>query len=204
MKPAMKLEGTRVGRLTVIERLHPNDRRGNTRWLCRCDCGAEIESVGVRLNAGRTLSCGCLRHEQAMKAVITHGKSRTRVYKIWFYMKRRCADPRNKNYNRYGGRGITVCDRWMKFENFYADMGDPTDGETIDRIDNDGPYSPDNCRWADRRTQRRNNSQNIIVQVNGKDITLADACDALGANHQRIYTRMRRGMSFQEAIEYGS
>jgi hypothetical protein len=199
MKPASELEGHVFGRLTVKHRIYPN-RNGNTVWHCECQCGNAKDAVAVQLRAGRTQSCGCLRLDRNLEAVITHGKSKTRVYKIWFGMTRRCRNPDNKNYDRYGARGIYVCDRWHKFENFIADMGEPPAASTLERLDNDGPYSPDNCCWASRKDQSRNTSVSIIVEFDGRKMSLPEACELTGLKYESVYMRMRRGMPFADAV----
>jgi hypothetical protein len=154
------LTGKRFGRLVVLA-LHPErSRLGLARWVCRCDCGSERIVCGTSLRSGATKSCRCLLKEMLAKRVTKHGHTkhglRSRAYKCWEGMKNRCFSPRARAYPWYGGRGITVCERWLIFENFYADMGDPPPGLSLDRINNNGNYEPGNCRWATAAEQLAN------------------------------------------------
>jgi len=142
-------------RLTVIECVGTNERN-NLLWKCQCECGNIAIIVSCSLLSRMTKSCGCYGREQSRIENTTHGKSKSSEYRIWSGIIQRCTNPNNNRYSDYGGRGITVCDRWLKFENFYADMGDRPDGMSIDREDNDGNYEPDNCRWATDEEQRYN------------------------------------------------
>ena len=150
--------GKRFGRLKVVEAFSKN---GNGKSKCKCDCGKEIEVSISAVTGGKTKSCGCLAIEKSAprmrKLATTHGMSSTKEYKVWVSMKSRCFYPSSCNWKNYGGRGITACERWLKFENFIADMGRrPSDAHSLDRIDYNGNYCPENCRWATDDIQREN------------------------------------------------
>lgn len=170
--PFKDLTGQRFGRLVAIRRIEPAQgaTRRRTMWLCQCDCGQQCEKCGWQLGR-RIRSCGCLQQESRITANATHGHSsrrrgnkQTTTYTIWLNMLKRCANPRDTHYDRYGGRGITVCDRWRQsFEAFIADMGERPDGLTLERKENDGDYEPGNCRWATRAEQSRNSSSTKLT-----------------------------------------
>lgn len=149
--------GEKFSRLTLISEIRTGPRN-RLAYLCRCDCGEERVVLKENLTTGRQRSCGCLSRETAKKVgerTKTHGMHKTRVYRIWAQMKRRCQVPSNGAYERYGAKGVTVCDRWQNFENFYEDMGDDN-GLTIDRINNELGYFKENCRWATWSEQAKN------------------------------------------------
>lgn len=148
------LTGRVFERLTVVERCHL--RNGRPRWVCRCICRTLKSVAACELKAGKTKSCGCLNAESRRTKAVRHGFNRTATYVCWSNMLARCGNANRPDFKNYGGRGIAVCERWLEFQNFLADMGEKPRGLSIDRIDNDGNYEPDNCRWATPSEQRRN------------------------------------------------
>jgi hypothetical protein len=166
----INLIGKRFGRL-VVTAYAGKDKRGHAFWRAVCDCGNIVAVKGNNLMWGHTKSCGCLQKEVCRKlTVIKHGEARygkkSKEYGIWIAMKQRCCNSKTLNYQRYGGRGITVCDRWKNsFANFLADMGRCPAGLSLDRIDNNGNYEPSNCRWATPKEQSNNRNPKGYLKV---------------------------------------
>jgi len=196
---AAKLDGQRFGRLTVLWR-GPNhvEPSGATRsaWQCRCDCGNGVVVTGHALSKGHTRSCGCLTKEKPIK----HGMARKPIYRVWWSMLQRCTNPNIPAFKSYGGRGITLCDRWMKFEDFFADMGEPEPGMTLERIDNDKGYSPDNVRWASRLEQAQNRRTNTHLTHAGQTLTLAEWGRVTGLGKGTITRRYLAGWSPESIV----
>lgn len=162
------LKGAVFGRLRVVSFSHRN-KKLTQHWACLCECGTKTIVSGYHLRMGETRSCGCFARDVATKNLTTHGqasklKGSSRAYKTWVSMRRRCrGGPATHSYRYYRALGVTVCKRWVKFENFFEDMGERPEGHTLDRIDPYGNYSKKNCRWATPETQRLNQRKRVPV-----------------------------------------
>lgn len=171
-------------------------------WLCECQCGEKRMVMAGHLKAGRSRSCGCLSREISSRVKTTHGKSKTRIYKIWKGIRKRCLSKTEKAYVNYGGRGIKICSRWNSFENFLFDMGyPPSISHSVDRIDNDGHYCPENCRWVTDTEQANNKRTNKMLTIKGKRMTLAEASRTFPSlSYSTIRARLRAGWSDEQAV----
>lgn len=199
------ITGKRFGRYTVLKRVE-NSANRKARWLCRCDCGTEKVVTGYYLRKGRTKSCGCYNRDLITKVGknnTMHGLSHTRLYVIWNGMVRRCHNPKAQRYESYGGRGITVCDEWLNdFMTFraWALSHGYHDDLSIDRIDNNKGYNPDNCRWATDSEQANNMSSNTMITFNGKTQNMKQWSIELGISYIALVCRFERGWSVERAF----
>jgi len=190
------LTGQRFGRLLVLEQAETLSP-GNARWKCQCDCGSVTYSQGGTLRTGRHLSCGCLQRERATK----HGMERSVEYMTWAQMKSRCINPNHRSYGAYGGRGITVCKRWLSsFEKFFADMGNRPEGHSLERINNEKGYSPSNCRWASTKDQNNNRRNNVRLVMDGKSQTLTEWADKYDISPITVKSRLKAGWPVADAL----
>jgi len=198
------VSGQRFGRLVAVS-FDSRGPRGRALWSFRCDCGTEATKRTDAVLSGQVQSCGCLQRESRKLVNTKHGQNPkggpTPEYRCWQNMMTRC---RNQNYEKrhsYGGRGISVCERWENFEAFFADMGQrPSPAHSIDRVDNDGNYEPGNCRWATLAEQTRNRRSNHIITFQGQQMCLKDACALAGQPYKTVWTRVKRGYSVEEAL----
>lgn len=199
-KTSRDLTGQRCSRLTVLnEAGRSKDRK--ILWLCRCDCGTQSIVSGKRLRNGESKSCGCLAAEVLAARNHKHGQVGTRLYRIWKGMMTRCTNPTDRNFQKYGARGIAVCDRWKSFESFYEDMADGyADHLTLDRIDAKGNYEPGNCRWATQIEQQRNRTNNRLITYQGATKSLAEWCEQLGLSYRVVIQRLGYGWSVERAF----
>lgn len=187
------ITGKRFGRLIAINWSHKKGKFSY--WNCKCDCGNEKTIQLTNLTQGKTTSCGCYLKEKAKADNTSHDKSRTSEYRIWASMKSRCFNIKSTGYKNYGGRGITVCEKWLKFEGFIEDMGKkPFSDAQIDRIDNNGNYCKENCKWSTRKEQQKNNRYNVkVIDVKTGKIypTLRAAAEDIEMNESTLALQLK-------------
>jgi hypothetical protein len=191
------ITGNRYGRLVAI-------RRAGKKWEFRCDCGHTKEILATNAKRGHTQSCGCFHKENSAKvgrSTVKHGYAGSSEYDAWSGMHQRCGNPKDKDYGKYGGRGIKVCERWSKFDRFIEDMGDkPTKRHSLDRIDVNGDYAPENCRWATTKVQNGNKRCNIRVSAFGKSGCLADFISYHSPHYHMAQILIRKGIEPSQAV----
>lgn len=204
--PKDDLVGRTFSQLTVRRFAgYPERHPSKAQWLCDCSCGTHGLTVfGYNLKNGNTNSCGCFKIAQTKKTNSTHRQSKTRLYSVYHVMLARCYDPENARYPLYGARGIRVCRRWRGkngFVNFAADMGErPRRKLSLERKNNNGPYSSINCRWASQKEQTRNRRGNVVAVFRGHKACLAEHCERLGVPYSRVHWRIQRGWSLERAL----
>lgn len=208
MPNAKDITGQRFGRLVALKRVE-NDKDGNAMWQCRCDCGNFCTVMGSSMRKGNSKSCGCLQKEAVSRNNFKHGsanrKDRSAIYRSWNAMKQRCNNPNCGEYMHYGGRGISYCKEWEDFSNFmqWALKNGWKSGLTIDRIDNDKGYYPDNCRWITRAEQNRNQSRTHIIMDGDKRLTASQVGKMIGVSSHTMakWCREENIKTLSDALE---
>lgn len=199
------LTGKKFGKLTVIKRVG-SDKYKNAIWLCRCDCGKETVKITSRLKSGYTKSCGCLTVQKLLERNTKHNQANTRLYKIYKGLLQRCYITSNPAYKNYGGRGIRICDEWVDkksgFINFYnwAISNGYKGNLSIDRINNNGNYEPNNCRWATRKQQSNNRRNSHYITYNGETHTLKEWTEILNISYSMLSHRIQRNWDLEKAL----
>lgn len=206
MKEYQDLTGKRFGRLIVLQRaqnLVSKSGRNYIRWMCQCNCGNICTVLGDNLKYGRTLSCGCYKKEHLSSLKSTHGQTDSRLYGVWQSMKARCYNAHSTHYDRYGGRGISLCDEWKNsFQTFsdWATQNGYRDGLSIERIDNDGDYTPDNCRWATMKEQANNRESNVRIAYRGEEHTATEWAAIVHISAKTLFSRIYAGWSVERVL----
>ena len=201
MSQLIDLSGQRFGSLTVLYRDPSETRYG--KWICLCDCGNQSSVYSSNLRRGTTVSCGCKKSGRIATINKTHGMSRTRLHTEWTNMRRRCYNHKIKDWPDYGGRGIEVCPEWRdSFEAFrdWALANGYQDDLTLDRKDNDGSYSPENCRWITMKEQQNNRRNNRLITFNGRTQTMSQWADENGIKRETVWLRLKKGWPIERAL----
>lgn len=199
--------GLRFGRLTTVSVSDKRNKHGRYPWLCICDCGSKMLVQPEHLFKKATVSCGCFQVQRTIernKANTKHGHCvgpvMSPTHNTWASMKQRCLDVDSDNYPKYGGAGITICERWTVFENFLADMGERPDGCTLDRIDNSKGYSRENCRWATPKEQARNRRNSLKLTIGRQTMTLVEWSEKVGIPYHKLKKRLTDGLTPEEVL----
>jgi hypothetical protein len=198
-RPLKDYTGQRFGRLVATglrERRNDNDHI----WSFRCDCGVEVDRKIRLVRSGRTSSCGCVFREKMAARNTKHGQSGTKTYRVWKNMRARCGSETDSDYHLYGGRGIKVCERWQDYLAFVEDMGECPPGKSLDRVDVNAGYSPDNCRWATAKEQAGNKRTTRRVEALGQTKIITEWARELGVSHRLIDYRLKAGWPADEAV----
>lgn len=193
MGKLINLTGVNLGKLTVLER-DTNISSTKPYWICRCECGNTVSIMGDSIRRGRTTSCGCNKHN----------KSNTRLYNIWLKMKSRCYNHNDSKYKYYGAKGITICEDWRDFNNFYSWSinNDYNDTLTLDRINVYSNYEPSNCRWITHKEQQRNKTNTIYVKYNNKTISISELAEITGLNRKTLTKRYYAGDTGVDLVRF--
>ena len=207
MRKRKNLIGQSFGRLTVIaegKTRESNNKRKQYYWLCQCSCGSQPKEINQNsLLNGEIISCGCYHSEHNHEYGFKHGMSHTRIYTIWSGMIQRCCNPNAKNYPRYGSRGVTVCEEWKEFKNFYdwSKISGYSDNLTIERLDNNGNYCPENCTWITKQKQMRNTRRNHYIKYNDEELTLTEWARKFDMNVETLRYQVNHN-NFKSFVSY--
>ena len=196
------LSGKKYGKLTVIREAGRKSKK--ILWECKCDCKNIVFITGDNLKSGHTASCGCYQKERTKETLSKHGKTNTRLFTIWQGMKNRCYNKKSNRFTRYGGKGIKVCDEWLNdFQNFYewAINNGYSETLTIDRVNNNGDYCPENCRWCDYTEQSNNRSTNRFIEYKGERKTIANWSKVTGIPRSTIWNRLKANKTIEEVLQ---
>lgn len=195
------LTGKKFGRLLVLSMAERIKGNVHIAWNCICDCGVIKSVFGSNLKRGLTKSCGCIHREELVKRNTTHNLSNESLYGTWHQMIERCYNTKNVNFHNYGGRGIVVCERWLNsVENFINDMGIRPEGYSLDRIEVNGNYEPNNCKWSSVKEQLNNKRDNRLINFNGETLNVTQWSEKLNINPKTIDSRLRRGKSLDRVL----
>lgn len=201
MPKLINIVGIRFHRLLVLKQIH-GSRKCPPKIICQCDCGNITTQFKSNVTSGKVKSCSCHKNQVAKENHTKHGLTKTRTYNTWASMLQRCYNPKNKSFHNYGGRGIKVCDSWQNsFEQFYADVGErPTSLHSLDRIDNNGNYEPNNVKWSLPYEQANNTRRNHILEYQDKKLSMSQAARMIGISYSKLKKRIYKGRTLQDIV----